>query len=272
MSITFLGTDFSVPISMQELYSDNTPRIKTPDFDTICQKADTVVVKQGSLAEFVNAMFLVDSIALKGGKIRKLILPFLPGARQDRVNIDGDVLFTASSVAQMINLRGFEQVISVDPHSRVMPGFIYNFVEFPLAKVYEKLPKSYDGVIAPDKGAKARARTAARVLNKTVTYADKVRDPATGSLSGFAVNVDEDKHYIVIDDIADGGGTFLGLGEKIAEQGATADLYVTHAIFSKGTDDLKKIYKNIYTTNSINNGQRPLDVIRLDVVTEMEKY
>jgi ribose-phosphate pyrophosphokinase len=186
--------------------------------------------------------------------------------------VTGDVLFTASSVAQMINLRGFEQVISVDPHSRIMPGLIYNFVEFPLAKVIDHLPRSYDGVIAPDKGAKERAKLAARVLNKTVTYADKVRDESTGALSGFEVIVEPNKHYVVIDDIADGGGTFIGLGNEIVKQGATADLYVTHAIFSKGTDDLKKIYKNIYTTNSINNGQRPLDVIRLDVVTEMEKY
>lgn len=272
MSITFLGTDFSVPIAMQGLYSDNTPYIKTGDFESIVSYADTIVVKQNSLAEFVTAMFLVDSINYKGGRVRKLVLPFLPGARQDRVNVDGDVLFTASSVAQMINMRYFDEVISVDPHSRVMPSLIDNFVQYPLAKVYERLHKSYDGVIAPDKGAKERAQTAARVLNKTVTYADKTRDPATGRLSGFAVDVNAGNHYIIIDDIADGGGTFIGLGEKIVEQGATADLYVTHPIFSKGTDDLKKIYKNIYTTNSINNGPRYLDVTVFDVVTEMENY
>lgn len=273
MSIEFKGREnYSLPIAMQALYSDNTPLIKFEGYDTLLDRADTIVVKQSSLMEFVNAMFLVDSVRESGGRISRLVLPFLPGARQDRVNPTGDVLFTAKSVAEMINAHGFDEVISVDPHSPTMPGLINHFVEYPLAKVYEKLPNGYDGVIAPDKGAKGRAETAARVLNKPITYGSKVRDEATGRLSGFDIDVEYGKHYIVVDDICDGGGTFVGLGEKIVEQGATADLFVTHAIFSKGTDDLKKIYKNIYTTNTINNGPLYLDLYRFDVVTEMENY
>lgn len=273
MSILFLGRDFSLPISIQELYSDNTPRIKVEDFNGLVANADTIVVKQSSLSEFVNAMFLVDSIAQSGGRIRKLILPFLPGARQDRVNVTGDVLFTSLSVAQMINMRNFDEVISIDPHSRAMPSMLRQFIEFPLARVYAKLNTGvYDGVIAPDKGASARAHLAGNVLNLPVIQAGKTRDESTGALSGFEVTVEADKHYIVIDDIADGGGTFIGLGEKIREQGATADLYVTHAIFSKGTDALTEIFENIITTNTRNNGSRALDVIRLDVLTEMENY
>ena len=63
----------------------------------------------------------------------------------------------------------------------------------------------------------------------------------------------------------------MGLGEKIREQGAFADLFVTHGIFSKGTDELKKIYKNIYTTDSRYIDERN-DVYFINVVEDMENY
>ena len=113
MSIEFTGRDFSLPIAMQELYSDNTPLIKF-DIEAVVANADTIIVKQRGLSEFVNAMFLVDSVRHLGGKIDRLVLPFLPGARQDRVNPTGDVLFTSYSVAQMINARGFREVMACE--------------------------------------------------------------------------------------------------------------------------------------------------------------
>jgi ribose-phosphate pyrophosphokinase len=272
MSITFKGMGgMSVPITCQKLYSDNTPMVKTDQWASIVGMTDTMVLHADSLAEFVNGMFLVDSVNMSGGWVKNLVLPYLPGARQDRVNPTGDVLFSAKSVADMINARQFGSVISVDPHSEVMPGLIHNFRAYPLERVYEKLPLGYDGVIAPDHGAVARASKAANTLGVPVTYAGKFRDPSTGALTGFEVSVDEGRHYVVIDDICDGGGTFIGLGELIREQGATADLYVTHGLFSKGTNALKKIYKNIITTDTRRINERN-DVLQISVVSDMENY
>lgn len=272
MSITFKGMgDLSIPISYQGLYSDNTPMVKTDQWASIVGMADTMVLQPNSLQEFVNGMFLVDSVNMSGGWIQNLILPYLPGARQDRVNPTGDVLFTAKGVAEMINSRQFGKVVSLDPHSEVMPRLISNFHAYPLERVYGKLWKGYGGVIAPDHGAIGRASLAAAVLGVPLTQAGKVRDPATGALTGFEVEVEAGKHYVIIDDICDGGGTFVGLGELIREQGAFADLYVTHGIFSKGTNTLKKIYKNIITTDTRRIHERN-DVLRLSVVSEMENY
>jgi ribose-phosphate pyrophosphokinase len=129
----------------------------------------------------------------------------------------------------------------------------------------------YGGVIAPDKGAHDRAEQMADALGLDVTYGSKVRDVATGRLSDFEITVEPGKHYLVVDDICDGGGTFIGLGEKIREQGAFADLYVTHGIFSKGTTELKKIYKNIYTTDSRIRCERN-DVYNIRILKDMENY
>lgn len=269
MSVVFKGADFNAPISFVGMYSDGTPMVKTDQFEDIRNHADTMILRADSLQEFVVGMFLYDVVG--GGIPMKLVIPYLPGARQDRSNPTGDVLFTARSVAAMINQRGFYEVISVDPHSPVMPKLINNFVEYPIEEVAQKFWKGYDAIIGPDKGSVERAGRTAQALNKPYVLGSKVRDVSTGRLSGFDVTVEPGKHYLVVDDICDGGGTFLGLGEKIQEQGAYADLYVTHGIFSKGTDELKKIYRNIYTTDSRNVHDRN-DVCVFNIINEMENY
>jgi len=274
MSAIFKGADFSAPINFVGMYSDSTPMVKTDQWESIVANADTLVLRADSLNEFVVGMFLVDSVAESGGRIKRLVLPYLPGARQDRVNPTGDVLFTAKSIANMINQRFFEKVTYVDPHSPVMPAMLATSRnEFPLSRVYDKLWKGYTGVIVPDKGAYDRATTAFDTMGLDhLAIGSKVRDVSTGKLTGFAVTeLEEGGHYIVIDDICDGGGTFIGLAEKIAEQGAFADLFVTHGIFSKGTDELKKHYKNIYTTDTRDIHDRN-DVYIIKVVDEMENY
>ncbi len=60
---------------------------------------------------------------------------------------------------------------------------------------------------------------------------------------------------VVVDDICDGGATFIALAQviKVAQPDTTIDLYVTHGIFSKGVDELLKYYGTIYTSNLMNN-------------------
>lgn len=272
MSVTFKGTDFSVPLSFGiGMYSDGTHMVKTDQWDAIVKNADTMVLKADSIQSFVVGMYLADAVRHAGGYIETLILPYLPGARQDRSNPTGDVLFTAKSVADDINRREFARVISVDPHSPVMPSLIDAFVEFPLERVYKRIPNTYDGIIAPDKGAVNRAKVAARVMGLDYVCASKTRDVSTGKITGFEVpDLGAGANYLVVDDICDGGGTFIGLGEKIIEQGATADLFVTHGIFSKGTRALRDLYNNIYTTNT--RAQFSGGLNQIDLVTEMENY
>lgn len=88
-----------------------------------------------------------------------------------------------------------------------------------------------------------------------VLHAEKERDPKTGKLSGFLVP--ERKEFksnsvLIVDDICDGGGTFLGLAPELYD--LDLYLYVTHGIFSKGLTDLSKSFKHIYTTDSFNHG------------------
>jgi len=54
-----------------------------------------------------------------------------------------------------------------------------------------------------------------------------------------------------VDDICDGGGTFLGLATALKEKNAgKLSLIVSHGIFSKGFEELNKSFDTVFTTNS----------------------
>lgn len=270
--ITLMGSgDWSEPINFVSMYSDGTPMVKTDQWEEIVKRADTMVLRPHNLNSFVVAMFLVDAITLAGGRIHRLVLPYVPGARQDRTNPTGDVLFTIESVTRMINQRRFSRVVILDPHSPETSYRIHNVRIFPQGEVAKKLWKGYTGIIAADKGGRERAEAMAEAMNLPVYYGGKTRDVSTGKLTGFTLDPIPFGHYLVVDDICDGGGTFVGLGQKIREQGSYADLYVSHGIFSHGTDALKAIYKNIYTTDSREVHERN-DVMTISLLNEMRNY
>lgn len=269
MPVTLTGAHMVAPIVVStSLYSDNTPMAKVDDWDEAI-KADTIVIQSGSLMDFMTGMFLVDTIAREGGFVETLILPYLPGARQDRSNPEGDVLFTARSIAAEINARQFVRVVTVDPHSPVMPNMITGITLYPLNRIANSIIKHYDGIIAPDVGARDRAKVFSAIMNIPMYYGAKRRDVSTGNLEGFSVNVPKG-HYLVVDDICDGGGTFMGLAGEIKKCDATADLYVTHGIFAKGAEHkLLKHYNDIYTTDSLPRFDATKRVHVINILDEM---
>lgn len=119
-------------------------------------------------------------------------------------------------------------------------GTIYNTepdIEQVINAACEALRISADDVVLvfPDKGAYDRYDT-----DRPFMYFQKVRDQyghivshQTHSPASY-----EGKHCIVIDDICDGGATFLSLADKMTGQ-ASLSLYVTHGLFTKGVQELK---------------------------------
>lgn len=241
-----------------EYYPDGSPLIKTFMKDSkitydLPEFAD-MLIRSTEVSTLVNAWMLVNALRERGRGIANLILPFVPGGRQDRINPKGDFLFTLKSVSNIINSISFDRIATLDPHSLVTPALIDRCYVLDLERVAKKLDKNkYDGIISPDKGAWNRASIFAQALDLPLYEGGKVRDIMTGKLSDFYVKLlPGKKHYLVVDDICDGGGTFNGLAEKIKfVDNSTADLYVTHGIFSKGTRELKENYIDIYTTDSL---------------------
>lgn len=235
------------------LYSDNTPYAKLGELLNYELRSATVHVK--TISEFHAAMMLGSTLKQMCQYVN-LYMPFAFGARQDRRNITGDVLFGAKYYADIINAVGFDKVTIVDPHSNVIAGLINNRRIISAGDVLvdqfgKKFGSYYAGVIAPDAGAAARAYDVAEKIGAPkVIQAWKHRDVSNGSITGFGIEPIEAGEYLMVDDICDGGGTFIGLA-NILPDGVVCDLYVTHGIFSQGLRELKNNFKRIITTDSV---------------------
>lgn len=190
------------------------------------------------------------------------MIPYFPYARQDRVCNPGEALSVAVA-AKMINSLNFKRVIIVDPHSTVLPALLDNVIvqsqEYYLSNL---LRASFEGgienhqdlwVMAPDQGAYKKVFDVAAKHNFAgFLYAIKDRDPKTMEIMDVKIQGDvAGKDILVLDDICDGGRTFMELGRLLKTAGAKSiQLFVTHGIFSYGVDDLCKLYDKVYTTDS----------------------
>lgn len=208
--------------------------------------------------DFINIMLLMDAVRREYFNPVNfyLTLPYLPYARQDRVCNQGESL-SIKVVADLINSMGFKRVMCMDIHSDVGAALINNLEHHPMLDCADALQNVFDRnstvLVSPDAGAMKKTLAFAKVYGYPhVICADKQRDTLTGELKSFKVNSDHvgNKDLLVLDDIADGSGTFVGLGQELKKiTDGNLYLYVTHGIFSKGIDLLHPIYKKVYCGN-----------------------
>lgn len=175
-----------------------------------------------------------------------LIITYLMGGRMDRP-IDVYQPFTLRVVGQALR-AAFDHISIFDPHSAVSLTELHaqaitneQYIESILSG-YSVEPT----LVAPDQGAAHKVEALGKKFGVDVVYATKVRDSQTGKLSSFKLESEiESGTYLIVDDICDGGGTFIGIGGLLKDAGATyVDLAVSHGIFSKGTtlDNIDEIF------------------------------
>ncbi len=206
-----------------------------------------------------------------GFKNIELFVPYFLGARSDRKFVKGGVNYIKDVIAPIINLQGFSKVTVVDPHSDVLEACINNFekkdntelVRFAILKYWSlnnKIISDMSNVVfvSPDAGALKKVYKVSESFNSVndVIVCSKHRD-VDGKLSKTTVPLTDDvmdKDLFIVDDICDGGGTFINIAKEIkSNENFKGRLYliVTHGIFSRGFEDLSDYFTNIFTTNSI---------------------
>lgn len=224
-----------------------------------------VQVKLTSSLECMRLVLLGH--ALEGmGITYDLIMPYIPYARQDRKCNPGEA-FSLKHFCDMMFSQITPKMIRVaDPHSHVAQKYLpadktnitdiaYIVERWPM--IMEELQKPNVILVAPDKGAIDRVHSLEYILPLTTRITcGKVRNPLTGNIIGVKVpkNLDKDATYFIIDDICDGGRTFIEVAKELRANGATkVCLFVTHGIFSNGLRDLSSVIDSIWTTNSFND-------------------
>lgn len=218
--------------------------------------------KAEDIIELRLLMDAVDGVVLSTVN-KKVLLPYLPYARADRRFVDGDCYGLHTFYKILVYSSDGWSFDTLDVHSpnpyarnvdpsKIVETAVRHFADRQISKVVT--------ILYPDKGAAQRYDIKSiNGLAIQTLYCEKKRDPATGKLSDFVVPnhnefYDERTHSvtptIIVDDICDGGGTFLGIADKLNLSPGILGLYVTHGIFSKGLEELRKRFCRIYTTNS----------------------
>lgn len=237
-------------------------------FDRLKSQADSITIKS-RLNTFQDLELIIcANQALKeiGVKSVKLYIPYCIGGRSDRKFGDGGFNYIKTVIAPIINSQNFDEVTIMDPHSDVLEACINNFKKErnfrlmlnAMADIGTANSPNDICLVSPDAGAYKKVFEVAKWFGvKEIITASKVRDLDTGNILKTEVpsleNYNDDMKYVIVDDICDGGRTFVELAKVIKEQRPTAKLYlvVTHGIFSAGYTQLGEYFEKIYTTNSI---------------------
>ena len=188
----------------------------------------------------MELLIIVD--ALKRASARRItaVIPYFGYARQDR-KPGPRTPISAKLVANMIARAGADRVLTLDLHA----GQIQGFFDIPTDNLFgapvmvqdikEALPKENLMVISPDVGGVVRARGLAKRIGAPLAIVDKRRERA-GESEVMNVIGDVSGHScILVDDIADSGGTLVNAAEALLKQGATmVTSYITHGVLSGG--------------------------------------
>lgn len=236
------------------IFSGGEPHIKIkPDFDV--SETVTITHRINSFNDFGLLLLAVDALKRMDVKLINVFIPYFPAARQDRVMIAGEPL-SVKVYADILNSLKLNKITVFDAHSEVTSALLDNCEVIPnhefIAQVLKKIGNDVK-LISPDGGALKKIYKVSEYLGGIdVVECSKSRDVKTGKLSGFKVYDDDlqGMDCLIVDDICDGGGTFIGLAEELKKKNA-GKLYlaVSHGIFNKGFESMKA-FEKIFTTDS----------------------
>lgn len=220
-----------------------------------------VLLRMPSSDDIFVCLNVLDALYQSGVPYKniELHIPYLPYGRQDRVCSKGESYALQVFASILMSSHWLEKLVICDAHSeeslRVFDSAMFRVENKTQSECAKYLPR-FDALIAPDKGAKDKVTmhfqvkafsTPVVTLNKVrldrgVIYEDYTHDTIKGNVC-------------VVDDICDGGATFLSLAEMLLRTQpniTSLNLYVTHGIFSKGVEELLKMYDTIYVHNNMN--------------------
>lgn len=205
-------------------------------------------------SDAIMALLLAtDALRRAGCKAIRLCIPYLPYARQDRVCNRGEAL-SLRVIADILNAQKYFEVVVWDAHSDVALALIDRSRSVPVVNL---MTSYFDWdhlvLVAPDAGSIKKVATLSKTVGAPFVRADKSRDPKTMEITGTVVYSDHigQKDFLIVDDICDGGRTFIALAAALRPlTSGKILLYITHGIFSYGTGVFDGIIDEVYVANS----------------------
>lgn len=198
----------------------------------------------------LDAVYIVSEVTLK--------VQTLPDQRADRAEKKG-MSIPARSTAAMLAGTGVDSIIIYDAHSPVIVDYLKRYfmgylVHVPAVSLFaSKMEdrRTPTHIVAVDKGSIQRAETVAAEFDASVIYMDKVRE--NGNVVGHEIlswnkqAPEHDSIIWIVDDLCDGGATFISAADVITGNfdSLELNLFVTHGLFSKGKEELSRHFDNV---------------------------
>jgi len=231
---------------------------------------ETPVTISSRLNNWLHLEIIVASVAALrelGFENISLHVPYIVGGRSDRKFEEGGNNYIKHIIAPVLNSLNFKSITTIDPHSDILEACLNNFrkksneelVKFAFSKIGDFDARNIDNdfvIISPDAGASKKIFKLAESIDFTGDIITCTKDRDTNGKLTKTVVPDTwhwDKDKIIIDDICDGGRTFINIAEIIkADPNNKGKIYliVTHGIFSAGFSKLSEYFDGIYCTNS----------------------
>lgn len=218
--------------------------------------------------DLIRLMLVKDALDNIDGSVC-LEMKYIPNARADR-RFSHNQSYSLKVFCNVINSLNFKRVYVDDPHSDVSTALLNNVTVNDQVRCFMGIKDEIDKVsndyvlCSPDLGATKKTFDLAMVIKKKeLIQAVKIRDISTGDIIKCDVICDDlnGKDVVIVDDICDGGASFLYLSKKLKEKGAgKVILYVTHGIFSNGLSSLVGNIDYIFVHNLMNKF-----IIRTDI-------
>ena len=216
----------------------------------------------------MELLIAIDASKRASAKRITAVIPYFGYARQDRKD-EGRTSISAKLIANLITSAGANRVVTIDLHA----GQIQGFFDIPLDNLFsvnaliEDMKKITDkrselAIVSPDVGGVIRARAFAKRINASLVIIDKRREKVGESEVMNIIGDVKDKTCVILDDIADSGGTLCNAAKALKSNGAQEIYsYIVHGVLSgdaleriKGSDIKELILTDtIQATESVKN-------------------
>ncbi len=184
----------------------------------------------------LELLIMVDAAKRASAKRITAVIPYFGYSRQDRKD-QPRVSITAKLIANLITVAGADRVMTMDLHAAQIQGFF----DIPFDHLYgspmfigllENLKENLV-VVSPDVGGIKIARSYAKRLHADLVVIDKRRPKQNLAEVVHIIGSVENKDVLLVDDLIDTAGTFVGAIEALKKNGAL-NIYgaVTHPLFS----------------------------------------
>ena len=215
----------------------------------------------------MELLIIIDALKRSSAKRITAVIPYFGYARQDRRSA-GRTPISAKLVANLITRAGADRVLTMDLHA----GQIQGFFDIPVDNLYAAPVMVADikarndlakvVVVSPDVGGVVRARAMASRIGVPLAIVDKRRERAGESEVMNVIGDVKGMRCVLVDDIADSGGTLCNAADALLAKGATEVMaHITHGVLSGGA--VARVAASQLKALTITDSIQPTEAVRV---------